>query len=283
MTVSDELDIPAPGRGSVYRTPRHKPGLDPEMKRLGIIAGAVAAVLLLIVGVWSAMGHRSGGVPVIAAQGGPVRVKPENPGGMQVTGATDSILSDNPDGSVSGGKLAPPPETPELQALRDQRAAAAAPATAAMPTTAAIAPQPVSLPSPAQPAPVAAPPISAAPEHRPTATAAKPAPRPAPVQTASASATSPAPAASSRPAAGGHTQVQLAALSSEEAAKVEWSRLEKKLPSLFAGRHPMIVKAEVNGHVFWRLRTGGFADIAQATEFCSKVRAKGGGCSIAAF
>jgi cell division septation protein DedD len=79
------------------------------------------------------------------------------------------------------------------------------------------------------------------------------------------------------------TLVQLAALSSEDAARTEWTRLEKRMPDLFNSRQPAVSKFEREGKTFWRLRTGGFSDIAQATAFCEQVRAKGNGCSIAAF
>jgi cell division septation protein DedD len=77
--------------------------------------------------------------------------------------------------------------------------------------------------------------------------------------------------------------VQLAAVRSEDAAKSEWQRLSKRLPDLFGQRRPAFSKTEHDGHTLWRIRTGGFADTAQATTFCEKVRAKGVGCSVAEF
>jgi hypothetical protein len=89
--------------------------------------------------------------------------------------------------------------------------------------------------------------------------------------------------AAAPPAATGKTQVQIAALASEESARTEWQRLSKSMPDLFGNRQPAVSKTEHDGHVLWRLRTGGFADIAQATAFCERVRAKRTGCSIASF
>jgi hypothetical protein len=77
--------------------------------------------------------------------------------------------------------------------------------------------------------------------------------------------------------------VQLAALTSEPAARAEWERLAKRWPELFGGHQPAFSKVEHGGQVFWRLRVGGFQGVAQATMFCERLRAKGGGCSVADF
>jgi len=52
---------------------------------------------------------------------------------------------------------------------------------------------------------------------------------------------------------------------------------------LFRPHRPDVARADVAGRSVWRLRTGGFPTMAAAVEFCAKVRAKGGDCSIAAF
>jgi cell division septation protein DedD len=35
-----------------------------------------------------------------------------------------------------------------------------------------------------------------------------------------------------------------------------------------------------NGHAIWLVRTGGFADEAQAKAFCQQVRTAGGSCFV---
>ncbi len=77
--------------------------------------------------------------------------------------------------------------------------------------------------------------------------------------------------------------VQLAALSSEQAARDEWQRMTKRMPDLLGGRQPTYSRVEHDGHTFWRLRTAGFSDLAQAKAFCERVRAKGTGCAVADF
>jgi SPOR domain len=237
--VSDDLSIPSP----TYRVPRHSHGMDPATRRLALIAGSLGAVLLMVVGGWSLMGHRSTTVPVLQADNRPLRVKPENPGGMQVAGADEDILSGG--NQAGAGKLAPAPEAPAPQALN---AAPPAPPVVASP---AAVPVPAVSPLPAKPAVAAKP--AAVPEKHPAATAANGA------------------------------LVQLAAVQSEDAAKSEWQRLSKRLPDLFGQRRPAFSKTEHDGRTLWRVRTGGFADTAQASTFCGKVRAKGVGCSVADF
>jgi hypothetical protein len=218
--------------------------MDPLTRRLAVIACGLGATLLVVVGGWSMLGHRGGSVPVVQAESGPIKVKPANPGGMQISGANDDALSGN--GTPADDKLAPPPEAPAPQALR-----APPPPVAAAPT----------------PAPIAPPVVAAAP-LKPVA--AKPVP--APDKRAAVAAPT-----------GKDMLVQLAAVRTEADAKSEWERLTKRMPDLFGQRRPAISKTDHDGRTLWRVRTGGFADLTQAKDFCERVRAKGTGCTVAEF
>ena len=239
--MSDDLHIPAAGRGSApirtYYQPR-RPGMDRGTKALLAAGAGLGGLLLAGVGGWALSGRQAAVVPVIEADSRPVRVKPENPGGLQVAGADEQVMGGR--GSKIQG-MAPPAEAPAAQALRAQ-----------MPPQADAPPPPPAPPLPALPA---APPVAVVLQPAP---AARQAPLPAP-----------APAL-----------VQLAALDSEGAARTEWQRLAKRMPDLLGDRQPVVQKAERDGRAVWRLRTGGFMDIADATSFCARVRTKGGACSI---
>lgn len=78
----------------------------------------------------------------------------------------------------------------------------------------------------------------------------------------------------------GSPQVQLAAATSEDAAQTEWKRLQNHIPDAMSGRQASIIRVERDGQVFWRLRTGGFADASEATAFCDRLHAAGAPCVI---
>jgi hypothetical protein len=74
--------------------------------------------------------------------------------------------------------------------------------------------------------------------------------------------------------------VQLSEVKTEAQAQVVWDKLAKKMPDLFAQHRALYQKINESGSAPWRLRTGGFADQAQAKAFCDKVKAKGGQCAL---
>jgi hypothetical protein len=92
----------------------------------------------------------------------------------------------------------------------------------------------------------------------------------------------PAPEPAAAGVLAGVVMVQLASMDSEAQARLEWERLSRRYGALLNGRQPSISKFDRNdGKIFWRLRTGGFADPQQAASFCAELKAKGGACAIA--
>lgn len=82
------------------------------------------------------------------------------------------------------------------------------------------------------------------------------------------------------PSDAGRPLVQLAAAPSRQGAEAEWRRLRQQAPTLTDGHLPAINEAEVNGQHVWRLRAAGFADVAEASAFCSGIRAVKAGCWV---
>ncbi len=243
---------------------RGRAAMDPTTRHMVFIACGIGLLLVVLIGGWTLSGGRhSGSIPVIEAPLGPVRLKPIDPGGMQAMGAQAP-----PAMSASGIEtLAPRPEAARPEALqaevdaalrRDQRGLAVPAAPPAAPP-AITAPAPGPVPS----VPVAADPGihgEAQLQHPPSG--------------ASAAWHSPS---------GGPLAVQLAALDSHDAARIEWRRLSHSHPLLFSGHTPEVEQADHDGRPIYRLRTGGFASVAEAHAFCEQARSQRVACTLADF
>ena len=72
----------------------------------------------------------------------------------------------------------------------------------------------------------------------------------------------------------GSAVVQLGAFESKSLAQIEWQRLEALLGSVLTSKNMVIQKAESGGKVFYRLRAFGFDDLSDARQFCSAVNDK---------
>jgi len=241
LIVPDNMDL----AGGSWRV-RPRGVVNSQAKRLGLVAVCLVGMAMLGVGAWVATGARPHPVPVIEADGRPLRVKPDNPGGMQIANSEEQIMGGA--GSGKADAMAPRTETPSPQTLRAQIKGVRDPE-----------PAPAPIASPAMPPQVASAPLEPTPVHP----AASPVAHPAPV-------------------AGG-VQVQLAALDSDQAARLEWQRLSKRMPDLLGDRHASVQRVERGGRTLYRLRMSGFVDVAAATSFCAQLRTKGAGCAIATF
>ncbi len=233
-----------------YR-PEAQSGMDPDMKRMALAAAGLGGLVALVIGAVSLAPHARHGVPVLEPVG-PVRVKPADPGGMTVAGSDDGA------GGVEA--LAPAAEKPAIRALRAKsRAAAARPAQGVQARTASIpAAQQAGQQAKAAPAPAAS--LAAAPPVRASAT-----------QAMAASGAMPH-----------RVSVQLAAFDNQQSAEQDWGKLAERMPGMFDGHRPEVMRAQIAGRVVYRLRTGGFATAEEAGAFCGKLRAKGGDCSVTA-
>lgn len=110
-------------------------------------------------------------------------------------------------------------------------------------------------------------------------------PRPGPEQPVEQAASTLAPAPGAAPAfvADGPYVAQLAALQSDGAVDAAWRRLSSRSPDLFARARMDVERADLGARgVYYRVRAGYFADRANATLFCDRIRRLGQDCIVSA-
>ena len=245
------------GRTELYADPRER---EVASRFRGLIAGLVAVVVVGVFagGLWFAyqQGLRHGGgstgaadVPLIRADERPTKVKPENPGGMEVPDR-DKLIYTQKHPTVE--HLLPPPEKPMP---RPTAPSAAAPSGSPQPplmTAAGGASNPGPQPQLQQPA------------------------GKLPAKAGSAAATAAKPAAAQQT---GGARIQLASVRSEEAARQEWDRIRRANPDLLGSASANFVRADLGDKgVFYRLQT---APIADAERVCGELKRRNIGCIIA--
>ena len=185
-------------------------------------------------------------IPLIRADQQPMKVKPDQPGGMVVPDRDKLIYSERP-GGPPVERLLPPAEQPAPRPLPPPPPAAAPLPLAAPPQVAAVPPSPVA---------------------KPTA--------------APATHTAPPPAASA-PAVdrGGHIRVAIASLRTPEEARSEWQRLKHANHDLLGKLNADAVRADLGERGVWyRIEAGSFAKAATAEHLCHELKARHLGCSI---
>ena len=190
-------------------------------------------------------------VPLIRADDRPMKVKPDQPGGMAVPDQNVSVYDQKP-ASASVEKLLPPPEQPMPRPAPKDMASPLPPAAA-----------------PAQPSPAAKP----APQQQAAVTPAPKAPaKPAPKDTAAPPKSVPA----------GPVRIQLASLRSPEAAKEEWARLKREHPDTLGKLTAVAIRTDLGDKGVWyRVETQVFDDAAAADRLCAGLKKQKVGCSLA--
>lgn len=270
---------------------------EPRRARKPWIKGAVAAVVLVIfgAGTWYAysIGMRTGSegaAPLIRADQRPAKVKPDDPGGMNVPHQDKTIFDrvKPTDDSKKVEQLLPPPEEPVARPKKPppQQAAAPTPAPAPSPS-AAPAPSPSAAPAPAPeakaPAADAKTPPAEPKAATPPATAMAPAPAPQdtskPAETPKA-ATPPAQTAAV-PAKGSAYKVQIASVPSQEQAEKEWAKAKAANSDLLGALTMSIQRADLGAKgIYYRVQAGPLADDAAAKTLCSSLQSRKIGCLV---
>jgi hypothetical protein len=286
-----------------------RPAASKGGRGFSMIAG-VAIGLVIVGGVaWYAL---KGGVmdrlvpgepEIVEADPTPYKIKPENPGGMQVENQ-DKLVYDRVAKGAAPNRvenLLPPAEEPKAPPQKPQVAAAPEPEKKELEALVKTTQEPAKVPVPA-PAPEAPKPAQVAeakPEPPKPAEAPKPATDPlvaavaaatgkpveipkaeAPAETKPAETNTAAVTPAAAPVAGAF-QVQLVSVPSEEAANSEWKRITRRHQDLFASLSPNVTKAELpeKGTVY-RLRAGPLADKAAADALCASLAAERTGCIV---
>lgn len=260
-----------------YESGRRRPG----RRRL-----ITLAVVLLVVGafagiVWNAynQGQQSNGdgvVPLIQADNTPTKVRPDQPGGLDVPNQDKLIydrLTPGQNAPNTVERLLPPPESP---AARPEPAPTPPQVTESLlPETTPAPREPVQQSNDLEPPSIAPRPVTpAAPAATPAQPARPPAATPGPPAAVAALPPSTAGAA-------GSFRVQLGAVRSQDAAQKEWARIQKANNDLLGKLGLAVSQANLGDRgTFYRIQAGPVGDQAAASDLCAKLKARNVSCII---
>lgn len=253
-----------------------------------VVAVAAGAGGWYVLDRWLAVNDPDGEVPLIRADAGPIKVRPEEPGGMDVPDR-DKLVYDRIDGNGERStveRLLPPPEMPMAKPAPDTAAEAAdEPAAAPEPSSpVVVAPPPPPPPAGTTEAVPAPETQSAVPSVEEVLSAMRP-PLPADPRKDETPAETQIKAEAAKLAAPprtGRFQVQLAALRSREQVDTEWERLRRRNSDLLGDLDLSVMRADLGPDkgVFFRLRAGPLADEAAAKALCQKLSERKVGCLV---
>lgn len=232
-------------------------------RRLPTLLISIVAMVVFAGGLWFAYheGTRhagssatSGGVPLIRAEQQPDKIKPPQPGGMQIPDQNVSIYNEKP-GVAPVERLLPPPEKPMPRPAPEPQQAIAPPAPPS---------------GPAQPSPqIAAAPPAAAPAQ--PAAPIKPAAPARPVRTPPTEA-----------AKTGPVLLQLSSVRTPDEARTAWARMKQANADLLGSVKGEAVRKDLGDKgIFYRIEAGPFRDAAVATRVCGELKQRGLGCILA--
>jgi len=229
-------------------------------------------------------------IPVIRAAEGPVKVRPENPGGMAIPNRDKEIYS-----VMNGGekntrveRLLPAPETPlappapEPEAVSEQQQPEPEPQKVEKVVEKAPAPlklEPKTKTTTVETPEVKVPKVEEPKVAAPVVKTPPPPPKPEPVVEKKPQA-APKPEDVTKTIASMVYRVQLAAVRTREGAEKEWKRLRKKHADLLGKLSLTVVRADLGKEkgVFFRLRAGPMAGEKEARDLCKKLAVRKVGC-----
>lgn len=275
------------------------------------VVTALAALVCFAAIVWYAYSWGTGQVasvdlPVVRAEPMPEKVKPEQPGGMEVPHQGIAVLNGDGQPSQAVERLLPRPEVPAPpEPLPPAEVAEPVPGqqrVEPLPETPAIADggaadmteAPAEEEDMAEDGGAAVPTPPAKPddqiaellEQQAAETGAGAATPPAPPQATQQAAVPPQPvpqqAAPQKPAAvsKGAIVVQLSSVKSEAAASQEWKRLQAAHPAVLGKLGLALETAAVQGTTYYRVQTGPFASRDAAADVCSQLKARNQDCLV---
>ncbi len=278
----------------------------------------LAGLVILIVGVgagWHYLGDQIGlgqqqNVPVVRAEVSPVKIKPADPGGLDVPDR-DKLVYDRLNGEGAGTdveSLLPPPEEPmempvatempevpenidltTMESVGDVPLATPALAEQVVDAQAPVALEPSTVTNTTSSAPEAPPPppvpveaveaaeLVAPPEPVVPTTAPEPDPAIAPASQPAAP-----PAATVVASATGQYRIQLAALRTHGSAESEWKRLKSAHPDILGPLTLFVVMVDLGGDqgIYYRLRAGNLGTKEAAKAVCDSLAARNVACLV---
>jgi cell division septation protein DedD len=271
----------------------------PRRRRRSLLLVTITGIVVILFAgaLWiSYTGHKrgpNGEPPVIAADTTPVKVKPDQPGGMSIpyqdTTVYDQLATGKQKPEPGVEHLLQPPEQPLPKPLPAPEAPAALPApntemaAAAEPPPATFSSDPAALAPP--PAMITAPPPAVAPPATLSVVNSAPVPPPKPLATApaithAAATSAPLPSPAPTPASvGTGFMLQLGAFHDEATANSDWQSAKAAHPAELGALHPTVEPITINDKTLYRLKAGPIGE-AQARQNCASLKAANVVCIV---
>ncbi len=259
-----------------------------KARTIGLAIGVIVGAIIAGTAAWFVFGPggaaNRGPTPLIVAEPQPFKVRPEDPGGLQVENQ-DKRVYERLGGETAQSdveNILPPPESPRspVAARPEPKPVAATSTPAPSPSTTPEPQTPIAVaPTPQPPAPTI---VETDPEVQTSEMPSEPAQDSEPETATSAPQSAPAQTLESMVAAlSGDYLIQIAALRTEDAALDEWNRVSGRYSALLGPYRPLIVQADLGERgIFYRLRAGPLANRSDAEQLCSALAAENVGCLV---